>query len=218
MHTYFNEVALELHPGFQVLKSVSPVHLHVLGHREALQLLHLSRRRWRRRGRGRRGHRFLFSDVNSSTATRRLSDRVEWKAGRGANRVSLNYHHCPTDGRKDEADIFPRLIRPTGARWAARGVSRGLSSSDGFPNRPVLAELPSRVGRKRTSGRDTGADEGEGKEREGSAVPPDVHFGGGGKPIWRGPSAGKTAAIYLGRLSNSNPITSSVTRLSDRWH
>ena len=112
VQSYFDEVALELHPGFQVLKSVSPVHLHVLGHREALQLLQLSRGRWRRRGRGRRGHRFLFCDVNSSTATRRLSDRVEWKAGRGANRVSLNYHHCPTDGKTKRTYSPGSSVRP----------------------------------------------------------------------------------------------------------
>ena len=43
--SYFDEVALELHSGFQILKSVAPVHFHVLGHREALQLLQLGRAR-----------------------------------------------------------------------------------------------------------------------------------------------------------------------------
>ena len=56
------------------------------------------------------------------------------------------------DGRSGEADIFPRLIHPTGARWTAGGVSCGLSVSDGFPNRPALAELPSREGRRKREG------------------------------------------------------------------
>ena len=104
----------------------------------------------------------------------------------------------------DGADIFPRLIHPTGARWTAGGVSCGLSVSDGFPNRRAHAELPS--GRRMDNG----------DRRNASRCA----FGRRGKPIWCGPSVGKTAAIYLGRLrlSNSNPITSSVTRLSDRWH
>ena len=151
----------------------------------------------------------------SSTAARRLS---EWKAERGANHVSLNYHHCPGErtDRGRGGHIPP--AHPSGARWAATasGVSCGLSVSDGFPNRRAHAELPS--GGRMDNGEAKGGREGSGWATGAMLPESRCAFGRRGKPIWCGPSVGKTAAIYLGRLSNSNPITSSVTRLSDRWH
>lgn len=150
----------------------------------------------------------LPRDVISSTATRRLSGS-SGKQREGRIVFPSIIIIARTDKRTDGA------ARRTYSPGASIRGKVGCQRSELRTLRIGRFSEPSCARRIAVEGGTTEkGGERLGYRRSASRCP----FGRRGKPIWCGPLLGKTAAIFVGRLSNSNPITSSVTRLSDRWH